>query len=483
MISVKNNGYKYSMADHLGSGSFASVFKCTRTTDQKEFALKIVDKMKLNQAGAYLYEALKREIATQTIATQSGIPFFVFLIENFEDEKFVYIILELCEKSLLHFVNNKKLAENAALELCFQIAIGLDYLHSVDICHRDIKPENILIKDGYLKIADFGFATTSRTLTTHLGTKPYMSPEFFNSEVDEFTPKIDVWALNTCLYLFLTGRFYFYSTMPMEMEKQIMKKEFVIDSSISHISKETASLITSGYEKNPDKRLSMHDYLTHPAFNCFRAKYSKYLIFESPSPNKGKQINEAIDDLKLSSIEGDNQLFLRYILNYRNNCMIYSYLAKFFDEYGVNLIFTFLLVKKHLQNCSALLFCLQKQQIPRFSYFQKIDINEKEWAKFCKGPWFRKISSLFVRDVQIIAQKCTQSYKNLLNTNIDPSNLPKFDMNIAYQEELVAFCDEFRLKCKSIGGEFEKPEVEKALSFVQRVLVYEKYDQTQIILF
>ncbi len=76
-----------------------------------------------------------------------------------------------------------------------------------------------MINKGVLKISDFGFATISKTLTTHLGTKPYMSPEFFMSETEEYNKKIDVWALNTCLYFFLTNKFFFFSNNPVEMER------------------------------------------------------------------------------------------------------------------------------------------------------------------------------------------------------------------------------------------------------------------------
>lgn len=172
---------------------------------------------------------MQREIATQSIASKSGVPFFVYLYESFEDDKNIYIIMELCDKTLLSTMNNKPFQEQQALELTFQIALGLKYLHSVDICHRDIKPENVLVKDGVLKIADFGFATASKALTTHLGTKPYMAPEFFKADVDEYSPKIDVWALNTCLYYFLTAKFFFFSPNPIEMERQIMERPFFID--------------------------------------------------------------------------------------------------------------------------------------------------------------------------------------------------------------------------------------------------------------
>jgi serine/threonine protein kinase len=48
--------------------------------------------------------------------------------------------------------------------ICYQMARGLLYIHSIGICHRDIRPHNILLKkNGRLVICDFGSAKMMRS--------------------------------------------------------------------------------------------------------------------------------------------------------------------------------------------------------------------------------------------------------------------------------------------------------------------------------
>jgi serine/threonine-protein kinase ULK/ATG1 len=53
--------------------------------------------------------------------------------------------------------NSGALPEKSALNYFSQILEAFKVLNKNNIMHRDLKPDNILIHDGILKLADFGF--------------------------------------------------------------------------------------------------------------------------------------------------------------------------------------------------------------------------------------------------------------------------------------------------------------------------------------
>jgi serine/threonine protein kinase len=94
--------------------------------------------------------------------------------------------MELCAASLRDFIEEKYQGPMPTDEqVLFQLASGLDYMHSKGILHRDIKPENILIsltKPVQMKWSDIGTAgikpvNASSSFDEIKGTKKWMSPE------------------------------------------------------------------------------------------------------------------------------------------------------------------------------------------------------------------------------------------------------------------------------------------------------------------
>ena len=74
--------------------------------------------------------------------------------------------------------------------------------------HRDLKLANILLHDGTVKIADFGFSKIldeGQLAATMLGSPLNMAPEVLQSL--EYTNKADIYSLGVCYYWMLFGRY------------------------------------------------------------------------------------------------------------------------------------------------------------------------------------------------------------------------------------------------------------------------------------
>ena len=123
-------------------------------------AIKTYDKSKLKDPAHW-----KRVHSEIKIMEQLSHPRIARMYEAVETTKRMHLIMECLDGSnLCSYVKSKKrLSEEEASRIFFQILQAVDHLHSLGVSHRDIKLENVLFvhpTDSLdIKLIDFGFST------------------------------------------------------------------------------------------------------------------------------------------------------------------------------------------------------------------------------------------------------------------------------------------------------------------------------------
>lgn len=159
-LTLSNRGYK--LLKQLGEGSYAKVYLAEYTYNKsdpgsvKVLACKIIDTSKAPRD--FVKKFLPREL---DILVKINHPHIIHVHSIFQRKAKYYIFMRFAENGdLLEFVLKRgAISEAQARVWLRQMALGIQYLHDMDIAHRDLKCENVLITSNYnVKIADFGFA-------------------------------------------------------------------------------------------------------------------------------------------------------------------------------------------------------------------------------------------------------------------------------------------------------------------------------------
>ena len=125
------------------------------------------------------------------------------------------LLMELVDESLTKFLERSTapLAYHLQVNLSYDVALALAYLHSNGVVHRDLSSNNVLITAGSrAKVTDFGmlklFEQNMRMtpLTKCPGTVAYMPPEALSDE-PEYTDKLDCFSLGVLMIQIITRNF------------------------------------------------------------------------------------------------------------------------------------------------------------------------------------------------------------------------------------------------------------------------------------
>uniref|UniRef100_A0A8C9P7D7 Serine/threonine-protein kinase PLK1 n=1 Tax=Spermophilus dauricus TaxID=99837 RepID=A0A8C9P7D7_SPEDA len=136
---------RYVRGRFLGKGGFAKCFEISDADTKEVFAGKIVPKSLLLKP--HQKEKMSMEISIhRSLAHQHVVGFHGF----FEDNDFVFVVLELCRRrSLLELHKRRKaLTEPEARYYLRQIVLGCQYLHRNRVIHRDLKLGNLFLNES-----------------------------------------------------------------------------------------------------------------------------------------------------------------------------------------------------------------------------------------------------------------------------------------------------------------------------------------------
>jgi len=276
---------QYLIKEKIGAGSFGNVRRCTDITTGGEYAMKIINKPKLEKQlnffsmeatdGDEPLEKIWEEIAIMKKLNHQNI---VNLIEVIDSKQTLYMILEYMKdgsvakgskqiESVIRDGHEKEDMETLRFWIR-DIASGLAYLHANKIIHSDIKPENILIgQNGELKLADFGtslmFTGKSSRILEITGTHAFMAPETIKEVSGEkfHAYPVDVWALGVTLYQLRYGKLPFDGNGVVELYDAIENDPLIIPKD----EEETlADVLKRLMDKDPKTRIKMADLCKHP---------------------------------------------------------------------------------------------------------------------------------------------------------------------------------------------------------------------------
>ncbi len=211
---------RYEILEIIGTGGMAVVYKALCHRLNRLVAIKIL-KDELSRDAEF-----RRRFhgESQAVAMLSH-PNIVSVYDVSHWGETDYIVMELIDGiTLKQYMQQKGMLNwREVLHFATQIAKALDHAHSRNIVHRDIKPHNImLLKDGSVKVADFGIAriTSSQSTLTReaLGSVHYISPEQARgSRVDN---RSDLYSLGVVMYEMETGRPPFEGESPVAVAIQ-----------------------------------------------------------------------------------------------------------------------------------------------------------------------------------------------------------------------------------------------------------------------
>ena len=269
-LAVQNKSLfdKYEVRQKIGKGKFGLVKSGINKETHKQVAIKIMAKKNMDKSDL---ELAKVEIDILKISQHPNI---IKLYDIYENENYIYIIMEYCSGGdLLSYFEyyEYELKETKVCEIIHKLSMAIYFLHSYGIVHRDLKPENILMTDltpeADIRLLDFGLSKiigNEEKCTEPYGTLSFVAPEVLQGK--PYDKSVDLWSIGIITFLLLCGYLPFdYKHSEREIARQTIQDPVPFESKIwNKYSPEARTFVEGLLHKRPEKRYSIKEVLEHP---------------------------------------------------------------------------------------------------------------------------------------------------------------------------------------------------------------------------
>ena len=202
---------KYEIKRRIGRGSMGVVYEAFDPFVQRTVAIKVAHSQE-DQNEATTQKIREGFFAEVYSAGRMHHPSVIGVYDAGQEDDYLYIVMEYVDGVTLqdYVVGDKTLTPNQVVDVIYQCAKGLDYVHRQGVIHRDLKPGNIMLSnEGEVKIMDFSIAHidvgTGGLEGDVLGSPMYMPPEQVTEE-KRLVAQSDIYSLGASMYALLAKK-------------------------------------------------------------------------------------------------------------------------------------------------------------------------------------------------------------------------------------------------------------------------------------
>ncbi len=251
---------RYRMIRRIGSGGMARVFLAEDVDLHRDVAIKVLHDR--YSEDAQFVERFAREARA---AAGLNHPNIVAIYDRGQSEGSYYIAMEYLDGETLKDVILREgpLPERRAIDITLQLLAALRFAHRREIIHRDVKPHNVMVlRDGRVKVADFGIARAGDSEMTEagsiVGTAQYLSPE--QARGQHVGPESDLYSVGVVLYEMLTGRVPFTGDSAVAIAmKHVQETPVPPRQIVPSIPAELEAVVQRAMAKDPARRYHSAD--------------------------------------------------------------------------------------------------------------------------------------------------------------------------------------------------------------------------------